>query len=81
MGTGVNNMSEKSVRELERQLADARAEQYAHYSRKETKSRDYSVGGVDPQTTVEKKIPKASEIPDAILLPKARKNRKENIPF
>ena len=37
----------KGVRELERELAKARAEQYAHHSRSVTKNRDFSVGGVD----------------------------------
>jgi len=71
----------KGVRELEKELANARAEQYAHHNRNVTKNRDYSVGGIDSQTTVEKKIPNASDIPDVILLPKKQKNRKENIPF
>ena len=46
----------KGVRELEKELANARAEQYAHHSRSATKNRDYSVGGVDPNS-VEKKSP------------------------
>ena len=37
----------KGVRELEKELANARAEQYAHHNRSATKNRDYSVGGVD----------------------------------
>lgn len=71
----------KSVRELERELASARAEQYAHHQREVTKNRDYSIGGVDKQTTSEKKIPNASDIPDVILMPKKRKQRKENNPW
>ncbi len=71
----------KSVRELERELASARAEQYAHHQREVTKNRDYSIGGVDKQTTGEKKIPNASDIPDVILMPKKRKQRKENNPW
>ena len=37
--------------------------------------------GIDKDSTVEKKIPNASEIPDVIILPKKSKGRKENIPF
>ena len=71
----------KGVRELEKELARARAEQYAHHSRNATKNRDYSVGGVDKQTTVEKKSPDSSDIPDAILLPKRKKPRTPNNPW
>ena len=70
----------KGVRELEKELANARAEQYAHHSRKVTKNRDYSVGGVDPNS-VEKKSPDSSDIPDAILLPKRKKPRTPNNPW
>lgn len=77
----MNNLSEEGVRELERKLADARAKEYAERRNEVTVSRDYSFGGVDPTTTVEKKIPNSADIPDAILLPKKRKQRKENIPF
>lgn len=75
---------EKGVRELERELKQARiAQKNEHDARIEkNKSRDYSLGvGIDKDSTVEKKIPNASEIPDVIILPKKSKGRKENIPF
>jgi len=71
----------KSVRELERELKAARIKEGSEQRSKVTVSRDYSIGGIDKNTTVEKKIPHASGIPDVILLPKKQKNRKENIPF
>jgi len=78
-------MSEKKgVRELERELKQARiVQKNEHDARIEkNKSRDYSVGvGIDKDSTVEKKTPNASEIPDVIILPKKSKGRKENIPF
>ena len=72
---------EKSVRQLERELKAARVREAREHSNRITPSRDYSIGGIDKDTTVEKKIPNTSDIPDAILLPKKQKNRKENIPF
>ena len=71
----------KGVRELERELANARAEQYAHYSREATQNRDFSVGGIDPTTTVEKKSPDTADVPDAILLPKRKRPKKPNNPW
>jgi len=72
---------EKSVRQLERELKSARVREAREHSSKIIRSRDYSIGGIDKDTTVEKKIPNSSDIPDTILLPKKQKNRKENIPF
>ena len=44
------------------------------------KNRDFSVGGVDPNTK-DKPKPDTADIPNAILLPKKKKLKKENIPF
>tara|TARA_R100000008_G_C3424625_1_gene86594 strand:+ start:270 stop:497 length:228 start_codon:yes stop_codon:yes gene_type:complete len=75
-------MSEKkSVRQLERELKAARIEERREQVNKVEKNRDYSVAGIDKDTTVEKKIPSSADIPDVIILPKKAKNRKENIPF
>ena len=71
----------KGVREWERELANARAEQRAYHENKVTVNRDYSVGGVDKSTTVEKKIPDTADVPDAILLPKKKRLKKQNIPW
>tara|TARA_R100001015_G_C4596514_1_gene151703 strand:- start:711 stop:938 length:228 start_codon:yes stop_codon:yes gene_type:complete len=72
---------EKSVRQLERELKAARIREGTEAKKMATKSRDYSVGGIDKATTVEKKTPGASDIPDVILMPKKRKKQSENIPF
>ena len=70
----------KSVRQLERELANARAEQYAHHNRNATKNRDYSVGGIDPNS-VEKKSPDTRDVPDAVLLPKKKRAKTPNNPW
>ena len=69
----------KGVRELERELANARAEQRAYHESKVTVNRDYSIGGVDKSTTVEKKIPDTADVPDAILLPKKKRLKKQSM--
>lgn len=74
-------MSEKTVRELERELKAARVRERKEHTDKVTVNRDYSIGGIDKDTTVEKKSPDSADIPDAILLPKNKRNRRENIPF
>tara|TARA_B100001758_G_scaffold185892_1_gene162683 strand:- start:378 stop:602 length:225 start_codon:yes stop_codon:yes gene_type:complete len=74
-------MSEKTVRELERELKAARVRERKEHTDKVTVSRDYSIGGIDRDTTVEKKNPDSADIPDAILLPKNKRNKRENIPF
>jgi len=73
--------NKKGVRELERELANARAEQHAHHAREATQSRDFSVGGIDPTTTVEKKSPDTADVPDAILLPKRKRPKTPNNPW
>jgi hypothetical protein len=72
---------EKGVRELERELKAARIREQEQHAANVTKSRDYSIGGIDKDSTVEKEIPDSADIPDVIILPKKAKNRKENIPF
>ena len=71
---------EKGVRQLERELKAARSRQRAEHENNVTKTRDFSVGGVDPNTKKKEKTDSA-DIPNAILLPKKKKPRKENIPF
>ena len=70
----------KGGRELERELAKARAEQYAHHSRSVTKNRDFSVGGIDPNA-VKKERPDTADVPDAVLLPKRKRAKTPNNPW
>ena len=71
---------EKGVRQLERELKAARSRQRAEHENNFTKTRDFSVGGVGPNTKKKAK-PDSADIPNAVLLPKKKKPRKENIPF
>jgi|TARA_R100000995_G_scaffold22532_1_gene9668 hypothetical protein len=65
-------MTEKSVRQLERELAEARAKVYN--ARKVEVNRDLDAVGIDLSRTVEKKIPDSNDIPDVILMPKRKRN-------
>ena len=65
---------EKSVRQLERELKQARSNVKI--------SRDYAVVGVDPSTTLKNKTDDApSNIPDVMITPKRKNMRSENVPF
>jgi len=65
-------MSEKTVRELERDLAAAREKVYN--ARRVETNRDLDAVGIDISRTVEKKIPNSNDIPDVILMPKKKRN-------
>ena len=68
-------MDETKVKDLEKQLADARAEM--HNNTRIEVNRNLDAVGIDLSTTVEKKIPDSNDIPDVILMPK-KKRRTEN---
>mgnify|MGYP003628075134 CR=1 FL=1 len=68
-------MSEKTVRQLEKELAKARRIQRSEH--KITQSRNLDYIGADPKT-VKKEKPNMSDIPDYIGLPKKQKKRTEN---
>ena len=79
---GEDNMTEdtkqKEIR-LKKELAKVRA-QNADDMRKTTKNRDFSVGGLPPDTT-HKATLASNDVPDVILPPQRRRGKKENIPF
>jgi hypothetical protein len=69
---------QKEIR-LKKELAKVKTLN-ANETRKITKNRDFSVGGLPPDTT--HKATKASnDVPDVILPPQKRRGKKENIPF
>ena len=69
---------QKEIR-LKKELAKVKTLN-ANETRRITKNRDFSVGGLPPDTT--HKATKASnDIPDVILPPQKRRGKKENIPF
>ena len=47
---------------------------------KVTKQRDFSLGSIDPNTT-HKATHGGADVPDVVLLPKKKRQRKQNIPW
>tara|TARA_R100000742_G_C4215326_1_gene40581 strand:+ start:60 stop:272 length:213 start_codon:yes stop_codon:yes gene_type:complete len=68
-------MSEKTVRQLEKELANARRKEKSEH--KITRNRNLDYIGPDPKT-IKKDKPGMSDIPDYIGLPKKQKRRSEN---
>lgn len=69
---------QKEIR-LKKELAQVRS-QNANEMRKTRPSRDFSVGGLPPDTTHKASL-SSRDIPDVILPPQKRRGKKENIPF
>tara|TARA_R110002126_G_scaffold156464_3_gene303830 strand:- start:3163 stop:3738 length:576 start_codon:yes stop_codon:yes gene_type:complete len=77
----VKKMSEdKGVRELERELKEARIREKTTADSRIEKNRDFTVGAGDPNMGF-KPRPNSDGIPNVILLPKKNKKQSENIPF
>ncbi len=72
------DLKQKEIR-LKKELAKVKAQNSAD-SRTITKNRDYSVGGLPPDTS-HKAERTSSDVPDVILPPSKRRGKKENIPF
>jgi len=72
------DLRQKEMR-LKKELAKVRSQNAAD-NRKATVSRDYSVGGLPPDTS-HKPINSSNDVPDVVLLPKHKRGKKENIPF
>ena len=73
-------MTEKSVRELERELKAARIKQKETHDNNVTKNRDFTVG-IPMAKESRNRMPASGEVPDAITLPKKKRTGKENIPY
>jgi len=69
---------QKEIR-LKKELAKVKT-QNANETRKITKNRDFSIGGLPPDTT-HKPMRASTDVPDVILPPQKRRGKKENIPF
>lgn len=69
---------QKEIR-LRKELAQVRA-QNANETRRVTPSRDFSVGGLPPDTT-HKATLNSRDVPDVVSLPSKRRGKSENIPF
>ena len=72
------DLKQKEMR-LKKELAKIRT-QNATTDRVVKKNRDYDIAGVDARTT-HKATHGGAEVPDVVLLPKKKRNKKENIPF
>ena len=72
------DLKQKEIR-LKKELAKIRT-QNATTDRVVKKNRDYDIAGVDARTT-HKATHGGAEVPDVVLLPKKKRNKKENIPF
>ena len=59
---------------LKKELAKVRAQNAAD-NRKATVSRDYSIGGLPPDTS-HKPINSSNDVPDVVLLPKHKEEKK-----
>tara|TARA_Y100000004_G_scaffold115432_1_gene129625 strand:+ start:246 stop:572 length:327 start_codon:yes stop_codon:yes gene_type:complete len=76
-----SGMTEKGVKELQRELKAAEMRQRAEQREAVTKNRDYSMYG-GPEPGQERNTPPgARDIPDVITLPKRKPLKKENIPW
>ena len=69
---------QKEIR-LKKELAKVKT-QNANETRKIIKNRDFSIGGLPPDTT-HKPMRASTDVPDVILPPQKRRGKKENIPF
>jgi len=74
-------MTEKGVKELQRELKAAEMRQRAGQREAVTKNRDYSMYA-GPEPGQERNThPGTRDIPDVITMPKKRPLKKENIPW
>lgn len=65
--------------ELRKELAKLKTQNSAK-DRKIEKNRDFDIAGIDERTS-HKATHGGADVPDVVLLPKRKRNLKENIPF
>tara|TARA_R110002020_G_scaffold47838_3_gene136661 strand:+ start:9316 stop:9537 length:222 start_codon:yes stop_codon:yes gene_type:complete len=73
-------MSEKTVREAEKELKAARIREKAIHDNNVTKNRDFTLG-IPMAKEPRNRRPSSGDVPNAITLPKKSKPTKENIPY
>ena len=73
-----NDLKQKEI-QLKKELAKVKAQNSAD-ARTLKKNRDFSVGGMPPDTS-HKATRTSNDVPDVILPPSKRRGKKENIPF
>lgn len=74
----MEDKKQKEIR-LRKELAKLKT-QNSSEDRTIVKDRDYDIAGIDVRTS-HKATHGGADIPDVVLLPKKKRNRKENIPF
>jgi hypothetical protein len=74
----MEDKKQKEIR-LRKELAKLKT-QNSSEDRTIAKDRDYDIAGIDVRTS-HKATHGGADIPDVVLLPKKKRNRKENIPF
>ena len=74
----MEDKKQKEIR-LRKELAKLKT-QNSSEDRTIAKDRDYDIAGIDTRTS-HKATHGGADVPDVVLLPKKKRNRKENIPF
>ena len=72
------DLKQKEIR-LKKELAKVKSQNSAD-GRTLRKNRDFSVGGLPPDTS-HKSMRTSNDVPDVILPPSKRRGKKENIPY
>jgi hypothetical protein len=71
-------MSERSVKDIEREMKEARIAEKRHYDNLVTKNRDLTLGTIAPNT---KKYKAPTDVPDVNIMPKKRRQNTTQSPF
>tara|TARA_R110002050_G_scaffold30915_4_gene79031 strand:+ start:2126 stop:2341 length:216 start_codon:yes stop_codon:yes gene_type:complete len=71
-------MSERSVRDIEREMKNARIAEKRHYDNLVTKNRDFTLGTIAPDT---KKYKAPVDVPDVNVMPKRKRQNTTQSPF
>jgi len=71
-------MSEKGIRDIEKEMKNARIAEKRHYDSLVTKNRDFTLGTIAPDTKAYKAPP---SVPDVNVMPKRKKRSTTESPF
>ncbi len=71
-------MSKKSVRDIEREMKNARIAEKRHYDNLVTKNRDFTLGTIAPDTKAYKA---PTSVPDVNVMPKRKRRSTTESPF
>ena len=71
-------MSEKSIKDIENEMKNARIAEKRHYDSLVTKNRDFTLGTIAPDN---KKYKAPSSVPDVDIMPKRKRKNTTESPF